>query len=148
LSFLLFPVEHPEFFDAVLTDDSGRVSEIRVKQQNAGSNWIWGAFKMPGAILRELHHLWNQRGQKDEYIGTLVNAYIASGAEVAAVPAGKSYVDIGTLHGYHAAISLLSSSSMNSPQAKYSKETENFVKEVCRPQPPPQRRPILAGRNG
>src|SRR3954449_13190790 len=28
LSFLLFPVDRPEFFDAVVTDDSGRVLEI------------------------------------------------------------------------------------------------------------------------
>src|SRR5438477_10670734 len=32
LSFLLFPVEHPEFFDAVLTDAEDWVVEIKVKQ--------------------------------------------------------------------------------------------------------------------
>src|SRR5919202_71940 len=32
LSFLLFPVERPESFDAVVTDASGRVLEIQVKQ--------------------------------------------------------------------------------------------------------------------
>src|ERR1700712_2647934 len=42
LSFLLFPVEHPEFFDAVVTDPNGRVLEIAVKQPGAASNWIWG----------------------------------------------------------------------------------------------------------
>ncbi len=34
LSFLLFPVAHPEFFDAVLTDDSGSVRKIQVKETN------------------------------------------------------------------------------------------------------------------
>src|SRR5438067_1166504 len=43
LSFLLFPVDRPEFFDAVVTDEQGRVREIQVKKKNAGSNWIWGA---------------------------------------------------------------------------------------------------------
>src|SRR6185437_8582657 len=47
LSFLLFPVKHPELFDAVVTDDRGRVLEIQVKQADAASSWIWGAFKMP-----------------------------------------------------------------------------------------------------
>ncbi len=54
LSFLLFPVEEPQFFDAVRTTDDGRLLEIQVKQQDASSNWIWGAFKMPGATLHEL----------------------------------------------------------------------------------------------
>src|SRR5919109_1363868 len=36
LSFLLFPVEQPEFFDAVVTDGDGRVLEIQVKQLEAG----------------------------------------------------------------------------------------------------------------
>src|SRR5512138_1423112 len=44
LSFLLFPVERPELFDAVLTDEHGAVREIRVKRRDAGSQWIWGAF--------------------------------------------------------------------------------------------------------
>src|SRR5881392_78803 len=45
LSFLLFPVETPEFFDAVVTDRHDRVVEIQVKRRGAASNWIWGAFK-------------------------------------------------------------------------------------------------------
>src|SRR3954463_9454720 len=48
LSFLLFPVEHPEFFDAVVLDGD-RVREIQVKQAGAQSNWIWGAFRMSAA---------------------------------------------------------------------------------------------------
>src|SRR5579884_2774 len=55
LSLLLFPVDHPERFDAVLTADDGRVLEVKVKQPNAGTKWIWGALKMPGNVLAELH---------------------------------------------------------------------------------------------
>ncbi|HWH72566.1 MAG TPA: sugar phosphate nucleotidyltransferase, partial [Candidatus Sulfotelmatobacter sp.] len=108
LSFLLFPVDRPEFFDAVVADGAGRVLEIQVKQRSATSNWIWGAFKMPGRVLRELFELWNERERSDEYIGTLVNAYLTRGGEARAVRAGHSYVDIGTLHGYRSAINLLS----------------------------------------
>jgi dTDP-glucose pyrophosphorylase len=108
LSFLLFPVNRPEFFDAVITDESDQVLGIRVKQRQAGSNWIWGAFKMPGWVLRELFELWTERGCTDEYIGTLVNAYLERGGSARAVRAGQSYVDIGTLHGYRAGIHLLS----------------------------------------
>lgn len=108
LSFLLFPVEKPEFFDAVLMDDSENVLKIIVKQPNPGTEWIWGAFKMPGRVLHELYELWCDRTRSDEYMGTLVNAYIKSGGSAKGVRAGKSYVDVGTINGYLEAISLLS----------------------------------------
>ena len=107
LSFLCFPVEHPEFFDAVVLDENDGVREIQVKKPNARSNWIWGAFKMPGSILQSLHQLWCERGKTDEYMGTLVNAYLASGGYARGIRAGQAYVDVGTLHGYRSAIQLL-----------------------------------------
>jgi glucose-1-phosphate thymidylyltransferase len=114
LSFLLFPVEHPEFFDAVVLDADGHVVEIQVKQQGAASHWIWGAFKMPGRVLDDLRALWLERQCQDEYIGTLVNAYLAAGGEATAVKAGHAYVDVGTLHGYREAIALLSDAAERS----------------------------------
>ncbi len=119
LSFLLFPVERPELFDAVLTGPSGEVLEIRVKQPNAGSRWIWGAFKMPGATLAALHDLWRERRCSDEYIGTLDNAWLARGGSAAGVRAGSAYVDVGTLHGYREAIRLLENGTTagRAPQA-------------------------------
>jgi dTDP-glucose pyrophosphorylase len=109
LSFLLFPVERPELFDAVVNDESGRVREVRVKQNDPGTHWIWGAFKMPGAVLAELHGLWQERERADTYIGTLFNAYCAAGGDARGVRAGRAYVDVGTLHGYRQAIWLLKS---------------------------------------
>jgi dTDP-glucose pyrophosphorylase len=109
LSFLLFPVSHPEFFDAVVTDDAGNVRQIQVKQKDARSNWIWGAFKMPGRVFHELHALWREPGRGDEYIGTLVNEYLARGGNAVGVRAGEAYVDVGTLNGYREAIRLLGS---------------------------------------
>lgn len=111
LSFLLFPVERPEFFDAVVTDDSGRVCEIQVKQPRADSHWVWGAFKLPGRVLHELHALWQARSCADEYMGTLVNAYLGSGGTALGVRAGQVYVDVGTLNGYRAAVTLLGASA-------------------------------------
>jgi dTDP-glucose pyrophosphorylase len=108
LSFLLFPVDHPEFFDAVVLDEENRVREIQVKRQDAASQWIWGAFKMPGRTLEDLRQLWLRRGCTDEYFGTLVNAFLAEGGVAVGVRAGQSYVDVGTLHGYRSAIGLLS----------------------------------------
>jgi glucose-1-phosphate thymidylyltransferase len=104
LSFLLFPVEHPELFDAVALDEADRVVQIRVKQRDPGTEWIWGAFKMPGHVFHELHALWRTRERRDEYVGTLVNAYIAAGGIAVGCKAGESYMDVGTLHGYHAAL--------------------------------------------
>jgi len=94
-------------FDAVVSDDAGRVREIQVKREGAESNWIWGAFGMPGSVLHELYRLWRRRRERDEYIGTLVNAYLATGGEAVAVPAGTDYVDVGTLGGYREAMRLL-----------------------------------------
>lgn len=111
LSFLLFPVERPEFFDAVILDDNDRVLEIQVKQQFARSSWVWGAFKMPGRVFHALHRLWLERQRQDEYFGTLVNAWIAQGGSASGIRAGESYVDVGTLHGYREAIRLLNERS-------------------------------------
>ncbi len=107
LSFLLFPVDQPELFDAVVTDPDGNVETIQVKQPNPHSNWIWGAVKMPGDVFHHLHALWSQPGRNDEYLGTLVNAYLATGGRARGIQAGNSYVDVGTLHGYRHALSLL-----------------------------------------
>lgn len=107
LSFLLFPVDRPELFDAVVVDDDNRVSQIQVKQQDPLSSWVWGAFKMPGFVFHDLRRLWFTRECRDEYFGTLVNAYIAAGGEAAGFKAGTAYVDVGTLHGYRAALRLL-----------------------------------------
>jgi glucose-1-phosphate thymidylyltransferase len=107
LSFLLFPVAHPELFDAVVAGPDGRVREIQVKSPEAQSHWVWGAFKLSGRILAELHALWLTRSPRDPYLGTLVNAWLAQGGEASAVRAGEAYVDTGTLHGYREAIQLL-----------------------------------------
>jgi glucose-1-phosphate thymidylyltransferase len=107
LAFLLFPVEQPQVFDAVVTDDQDRVLEIQVKSPQARSNWIWGAFKMPGRTFHELRAFWLRRPERDEYIGTLVNAWLAEGGEAVGVRAGTSYVDVGTLDGYRSAMQVL-----------------------------------------
>jgi len=107
LSFLLFPVARPELFDAVVTDEAGRVREIQVKDPGARTHWVWGAFKLPARTLAELHALWLERGRRDEYVGTLVNAWLERGGRARGVRAGEAYVDVGTLNGYREAIHLL-----------------------------------------
>jgi len=109
LSFLTFPVEHPELFDAVVTNSAGEVTEIQVKRQDASSKWIWGAFKMPGAVFEDLHAHWLERGRRDQYIGTLVNAWLSHGGRALAIASGTGYVDVGTVNGYREAIRLLGS---------------------------------------
>jgi glucose-1-phosphate thymidylyltransferase len=108
MSFLLFPVERPELFDAVVCDGSGQVQEIQVKRADAASHWVWGAFKLTGGILAELFALWTARNRQDEYVGTLVNAWLAQGGRAIGVRAGASYVDVGTVRGYREAVGLLS----------------------------------------
>jgi hypothetical protein len=79
LSFLCFPVERPEFFDAVVMEEDGNVQEVQVKTPNAVSHWIWGAFKLRGRTLAELHKLWLTRSGSDHYIGGVVNEWIRRG---------------------------------------------------------------------
>jgi dTDP-glucose pyrophosphorylase len=107
LSFLLFPVTEPQHFDAVVTDDKGLVSEVQVKHATPASHWIWGAIKLRGSVLHELHQLWCERARQDEFLGTLINAWLARGGRAVGVRAGQVYVDVGTLNGYRRAIRLL-----------------------------------------
>jgi len=116
LSFLLFPVEHPELFDAVVTDAEGTVMEIEVKKVGARSIWIWGAIKMPGTVFYELYALWSRPGRGDEYLGTLVNAWMGEGGKAVGVQAGEAYVDVGTLHGYRSAMRLLEEKGDSGPE--------------------------------
>jgi dTDP-glucose pyrophosphorylase len=108
-TFLLFPVDRPQVFDAVLLDDAGRVRAVQVKDPAASTRWVWGAMRMTGAQLRSLHALWLGRGRSDEYLGTLVNAWIAAGGECWGARTGTDYVDVGTFDGYRAAVRLLAS---------------------------------------
>ena len=107
LSLLLFPVHRPDLFDAVSTDEQGHVQQIHVKDRSAPSQWIWGALKMPGHVFHALHRLWRRPERGDEYLGTLINAWLAEGGSALGVQAGEQYVDTGTLDGYRAAIRLL-----------------------------------------
>ena len=107
LSLLLFPVDRPELFDAVSCDADGNVERIHVKQRGAPSHWIWGAVKMPGAIFHELLQMWQRPERHDEYLGTLINAWLSGGGHAVGVKAGLRYVDTGTVHGYRSAIRLL-----------------------------------------
>jgi dTDP-glucose pyrophosphorylase len=111
LAFLLFPVSHPEHFDSIVCDAQGRVMRIDVKDPNAESRWIWGAFRMPGSVFRDLFNLWSEPNRSDEYIGTLVNAYLARGGEALGLRIGTAYVDVGTIHGYREAVRVLNSES-------------------------------------
>ena len=63
---------------------------------------------MPGVIYHMLHALWRNSARYDEYIGTLINAYLARGGSARGVRAGTEYMDIGTIGGYRAAQQALS----------------------------------------
>ena len=103
VNLVLFPVNHPSQFDAVITDETGFVQEVEVKLPNAHSNWIWGAVTTSGEAFRALRLLWEARHREDEYLGHLLNAYITAGNVVRAVCPGEVYMDVGTLAGYRAA---------------------------------------------
>jgi glucose-1-phosphate thymidylyltransferase len=105
LSLLLFPVAHPERFDAVATNENHEVLEVQVKSESPSTHWVWGALKMPGHILHKLHELWFPR--QDEYLGTLINEYLKRGGRAYGFKTGECYVDVGTLNGYREALKVL-----------------------------------------
>ncbi len=107
LAFLLFPVDRPELFDAVVLDANGAVARIEVKQPHASSQLVWGAVRMPGHVFHDLHALWRQPGRADEYLGTLVNAWLAGNGSAVGIAAGTRYVDTGTPHGFREALRLV-----------------------------------------
>jgi glucose-1-phosphate thymidylyltransferase len=100
---LLFPVNNPSAFDAVVCDEQGFVEEVQVKRADASSHWIWGAVTTTGSAFHALKLLWESRHREDEYLGDLLNAFIAAGNVVRGTYAGEVYMDVGTLEGYHAA---------------------------------------------
>ncbi len=115
LSFLLFSVERPALFDAVVTDAAGNVERILVKASEVETDWIWGGMRMPGRVLAELHRMWCLPGRNDEYLGTLVNAWLSAGGSAVGVRAGQGYVDVGTFNGYRQAVALLAATRPETP---------------------------------
>jgi dTDP-glucose pyrophosphorylase len=106
-SLLLFPVGDPRHFDAVSTDDAGAVTGVEVKVEQPRSHWIWGAGRFSGADFAALHALWRRRHCRDEYLGTLLNAFLAEGGRIVGVRAGETYLDVGTYDGFRAAAVIL-----------------------------------------
>jgi glucose-1-phosphate thymidylyltransferase len=115
-SLLLFPVSEPERFDAVVLENRNRVKEVQVKTRNAKSKWIWGGMRLPGKIYQELACLWQRRGKSDEYLGTLINAWIKEGGRAYGVKAGRSYLDVGSVEGFYAACRRLRTPALAAPQ--------------------------------
>lgn len=103
VNLVLFPVLDPSVFDAVVSDEFGYVQRVEVKQKDAHSHWIWGAITATGAAFHALKLLWEARHREDQFLGDLLNAYIDAGNLVRATHSGESYMDVGTLEGYHAA---------------------------------------------
>ncbi len=100
VNLVLFPVDNPSIFDAVNCDELGYVREVQVKSKEARSNWIWGAVTGTGESFHRLKLLWDSRHRTDEYLGTLLNAFIAAGHAVRGRCSGEMYMDVGTLEGY------------------------------------------------
>jgi glucose-1-phosphate thymidylyltransferase len=103
LNLVLFPVRDPSCFDAVICDELGYVEQVQVKSPQPASSWIWGAVTSTGECFYRLKLLWESRQRTDEYLGHLVNAYLATGRAVRGLSCGETYMDVGTLEGYRAA---------------------------------------------
>ncbi len=103
VNLVLFPVVDPSVFDAVVCDAQDYVVKVEVKQAHAHSQWIWGAITTTGSAFHALRSLWESRHRCDEYLGNLLNAYIAAGNLVRGYHVGERYMDVGTFEGYRQA---------------------------------------------
>jgi len=103
VNLVLFPVENPSAFDAVVCDPQNFVTKVEVKTPAPQSNWIWGAITATGESFRNLKLLWEARHREDEFLGTLLNAYIDAGNTVRGHHVGETYIDVGTMEGFHRA---------------------------------------------
>jgi dTDP-glucose pyrophosphorylase len=115
VNLILFPVLQPQHFDAVVCDEFGYVQRVDVKRPAPGSHWVWGAVTATGEAFHALKLLWESRHREDEYLGNLLNAYIAAGNLVHGTHCGEKYMDVGTLEGYHAAQDFLRSLAKLAP---------------------------------
>ena len=102
LSFLLFPVTNPELFDAVVTDENGARGGDSGEAEECPLALDLGWHSDAGRVFRDLHTIWCRPERKDEYLGTLVNAWLREGGHAVGVRSGQAYVDVGTVHGYRA----------------------------------------------
>lgn len=100
VNLVLFPVANPTVFDAVVCDDLGFVQQVQVKRKDAASHWVWGAVTARGESFHRLKLLWEARHRSDEYLGDLLNAFIAAGNVVKGRHCGEVYMDVGTMEGY------------------------------------------------
>ena len=63
----------------------------------------------------------------------LLYAYLARGGTAAGVRAGRSYVDVGTLHGYREAIALLSGAPQHAGEPTEDQPDESAAEPVTQP---------------
>jgi len=103
VNLVLFPVDNPSVFDAVVCDPQDFVTHVEVKVANPHSHWIWGAITASGHAFHDLKLLWESRHRQDEYLGTLLNAFIDAGSMVRGHHVGETYIDVGTMEGYQRA---------------------------------------------
>ena len=91
---------------------------------------------MPGNVFHDLYDLWRRSDRGDEYFGTLINAWLATGGHAKAVRAGQGYVDVGTLHGYRSAIRLLEQGAFTPAQlheaANHEEQQPNAIDTASR----------------
>ncbi len=103
INLVCFPVLDPSVFDSVVMDELGSVERVEVKRPGAHSHWIWGGVTCTGQAFHQLKLLWEARHREDQFLGDLLNAYLHAGSRICASRCGETYMDVGTLAGYHAA---------------------------------------------
>ncbi|HET9784872.1 MAG TPA: sugar phosphate nucleotidyltransferase [Terriglobales bacterium] len=101
---ITFPVERPEEFDAVIEAAPGQVRRVEVKKPGSSQRRVWGAITAPGHVFLRLHQFWRAHGQSQQYLGDLLNAWMAAGERVSCDHTGNQYWDIGTPTGYQRAL--------------------------------------------
>ena len=104
VNLVLFPVQDPSAFDAVVCDPQNFVTQVEVKVPTPQSNWIWGAITTTGESFPQSEAaVGSTPSAKMNFLGSLLNAYIDAGNTVRGHHVGETYIDVGTMEGFHRA---------------------------------------------
>jgi len=119
INLVLFPVENPAAFDSVVCDPQNFVRRVDVKVARPETHWIWGAITASSDAFHALKRLWDSRHREDKYLGTLLNAFIEAGHSIRGHYVGETYIDVGTVQGFHNAQDFLRGQALsaNKPAA-------------------------------
>lgn len=99
----LFDSGHPEKYDSVVIDKSGRVESVDVKVKNPKTKWTWGIGRISVSCVGDLLRINENQKDSEKLFGVTVDSYAREHDCYAVELENSSYLDIGTPDDYERA---------------------------------------------